>query len=87
MESDNSPKLWAAVGQTIQPRPFESIKLEIGISGIALDATPEEIAAQLQEATYRLDLMINGLAVKLNERMTAVKAGAEHEWLKTYLLD
>lgn len=62
-------KVWASLGATIQTKPFENQKIDIGISGIPVDASPEFIEKQLEKATITLHTVVESLAKEMSRRL------------------
>jgi len=62
-------KVWASLGFTIQTAPFENQKLDMGVSGIPVDASDEYIESQMQQATITLDKVVNSLAKEMGRRL------------------
>jgi hypothetical protein len=67
------PAVWASLGTTINIGNFENYKIDIGVSGIPIDATPEVIKARLDQAKLTLQQVVFSLAEELGQREQDVR--------------
>lgn len=70
-ESNSSPKVWASVGATINTGDYENKKIDIGVSGVPVGATPEEIKELIKMSSNTLDEVLSSLSEKMIEIMEA----------------
>lgn len=75
MESNQEPKVWASLGQTINLGNFENVKIDIGLSGIPINCTPEFMEEQLNSASKTLEQIVFRLAQELQQRARDVRDG------------
>lgn len=76
MNDNNEPKVWASLGQTINMGNFENIKIDIGLSGIPINCTPDFLESQLGAASKTLQEIVYRLATELQARAREVRGGA-----------
>jgi hypothetical protein len=62
-------KVWASLGMTIQTAPFENQKLDMGVSGIPIDASDQYIEEQMRQATITLNKVVDSLAREMTRRL------------------
>ena len=67
--SPKSPTISASIGMTINIGNFENQKIEIGVAGIPVDATPEYIEEQLGKATTTINTAVEHLAAEMGKRL------------------
>lgn len=68
-ESETPIRVWASLGATINLGNYESQKIEIGVTGIPVDASPEFIAERLSQATVTIHTVVESLAQEMGRRM------------------
>lgn len=69
MPDDPKTTVWASIGQTIATRQYENIKIDIGVSGIPVSCSDEELNQRLEAASFTLDRVVNALATQLARRV------------------
>lgn len=67
--NDSQPTVWASVGATINLGNFENQKIDIGVAGIPINASPEFLAEKLSQATVTLHTVVESLAQEMSRRM------------------
>lgn len=70
LKAIKTPTVWASIGTTINMGNYENQKVDFGLSGIPVGASPEFIQEQLGKATLTLQQIIQGLAVEMGRIMT-----------------
>lgn len=72
-EGNVKPKFWASAGATINIGNYESMKLDMGVSGIDYDASPEEIQRIMASADVGISETIEALMYKVIDRAREIK--------------
>lgn len=62
-------KVWASLGMTLNIGNYENQKIDIGVTGLPVDAPPEYIQEQLQKATVTLHSAVEHLAKEMARRL------------------
>lgn len=62
--------VWASLGMTINTGNFENQKVDIGVAGLPVDASPEFIAEQLDKAKLTLHTAVEALAAEMTRRLS-----------------
>lgn len=65
MAEDAEPRIWASVGGTWQTRPFENVKIDIGVSGVPVNADDAYLQALLEGANVTIERTVQALAAQL----------------------
>jgi hypothetical protein len=73
MEETKSPTAWASLGATVNTGNFENTKIDIGVSGIPIDATPEQRAAMMELSKKTLYEVVMTLGEELGKRIQDIK--------------
>lgn len=68
-EENTKVTVWASLGATINLGNYESQKIDIGITGIPIDASDEFIAERLAKANVTLHTVVESLAQEMGRRM------------------
>ena len=68
-EEKSEPRVWASLGTTIQTRPYENVKIDIGISGIPLDCSDGHLEEILKGANISLQRIVDSLATEMARRI------------------
>lgn len=63
----DEPTVWASISTTIKTRDYENIKLDFGIAGVPIGATPENIAKALGTIQDVNEALAAELSRKLQE--------------------
>lgn len=63
------PRVWASLGCTITTRQYENVKIDIGVSGIPIDCSPEHLAVILKGAQLQLQRVVDSLAEEMSRRI------------------
>lgn len=66
---DNEPTVWASLGATINTGNYENQKIDIGIAGVPINATPEYLEEILNKATITIHSVVERLAEDMSQRM------------------
>lgn len=66
---DTKVTVWAGLSRTIQIKPYEPIKIDIGMSGIPVGASSEWLAEQLDAANKTLHEVVESLAKEMTRRL------------------
>lgn len=69
MDPDSGVRVWASLGMTINLGNYENQKIDIGLTGIPVDASPEWIQEQLTKAEITLHSVVEGLAQEMGRRL------------------
>lgn len=72
-EGNAKPKFWVSTGATINIGSYESMKLDIGVSGIDYDASTEEIERIMASADVGIHETIESLMSKIIDRAREIK--------------
>lgn len=72
-EGNAKPKFWASVGATINIGNYESMKLDMGVSGIDYDASSQEIERIMASADVGIHETIEALMIKVIDRAREIK--------------
>lgn len=72
-EGNAKPKFWASVGATINIGNYESMKFDMGVSGIDYDAPSEEIERIMESAQVGIHETVEALMNKVIDRAREVK--------------
>jgi hypothetical protein len=70
VETDTKVTVWASLGMTVNLGNYENQKIDIGVSGLPVDASDEFIALQLNKAKLTLNKAVEGLADEMRRRIT-----------------
>lgn len=66
---DETPKVWASLGCTINTGNYENQRIDIGVAGIPINATDEYLVQILEQASATLHKIVDGLAVEMGRRL------------------
>jgi hypothetical protein len=69
IETQSEVKVWASLGITLNTGNYENQKLDIGVTGIPVDATDEYIEEQMIKATGTLNRVVEHLAKEMGRRL------------------
>lgn len=72
MESENKMTCWASIGATINLGNFQSQKIDIGLAGVPVGTTPEELEVLLEGGKATLQMVIQKLGNELVEKVEAL---------------
>lgn len=75
MEENQEPKIWASMSRTVNLGNYESLKLDMGVSGIPLAATKEQIKEIMDSADKTLTQVIYALAEDLSKKVEEATGG------------
>lgn len=75
MAESDSPKIWASVGTTINTGNYENYKIDIGVTGVPIDATPEQTAKYLEMTRMKLFEVVASLGEQLIMQEHAIREG------------
>lgn len=67
------PTCGASLGTTINVGNYENYKIDMWLTGIPVDATPEYVAERVQDSKKTLEQIVFGLAEELGQRILDVK--------------
>lgn len=65
----NDIKVWASVSRTLNMGNYESLKIDLGVTGIPVGASEEYIEEQLNQAEMTLKTVVDHLAQELGRRI------------------
>jgi len=68
-EVGGGPTVWASLGVTIATRPYENVKIDIGVSGIPIGCSEELLSTLLQGANVTLQHVVDSLAKEVGRRI------------------
>lgn len=65
------PTIWASVGGTFPSRTtqFQNVKLDMGIAGIPINITDDELQKRLEACILTVERTMNVLSVELERRL------------------
>lgn len=64
------PKVWASLGATIRTGDYENQKIDIGVSGVPIDASDEQIALLMDQSILTIEKVLEGLGNKMAKIMS-----------------
>lgn len=73
VDPNAKPKFWVNVGATINIGNYESMKLDMGVSGIEYDATSEDIERIMASADTGFHEVTEALMTKIIDRAREIK--------------
>lgn len=72
-EVSKVPTCGASLGTTINTGNYENYKIDVWLTGIPVNATPEYVADRVKDSKKVLEEIIFGLADELSQRIMDVK--------------
>lgn len=63
------PEVWVSVGQTVNLGNFSNVKLDMGVSKVPFDATPEEIQNIVEHSVVTAFIAMNNLANRMQQKI------------------
>lgn len=72
-EETKVPTCGASLGTTINVGNYENYKIDMWLTGIPVDATPEYVAERIKDSRKTLEQIVFGLAEELGQRILDVK--------------
>lgn len=72
-ESDKPQTVWASVGATVNTGDFNSVRIDLGVSGVPVGASHEEIVGRMALAEQTLSEVFELLSGQLIEKATALR--------------
>lgn len=73
IDPNAKPKFWVSVGATVNIENYENMKLDMGVSGIDFDASPEDIEFIMGAADRPIHEVIEGLMNKVIDKARDIK--------------
>lgn len=73
VEENKTPTVWASLGTTINIGNFENYKIDLGIAGVPVDASPELTQQYIEQGKKTLYAVVMGLGEELGQRMKDIK--------------
>lgn len=61
--------VWVSIGRTVNLGDYNSVKIDVGLSGVPYDATDQEIAERMQQANTTIEKITVGLIEELSRRV------------------
>lgn len=72
-EENKIPTCGASLGATINTGNYENYKIDMWLTGIPIDASPEYVAERIKDSKKTLEEIVFGLAEELGQRILDVK--------------
>lgn len=69
MPEESPTTVWASIGGTFKTGDYENIKIDLGLAGVPVGITDEDLAVRLQAAELTLEKVISALASELGKRV------------------
>lgn len=63
---------WASLGATINLGNFQSQKIDIGLAGVPVGTTPEELEVLLEGGKATIEMVVAKLGAKMAEQIEAL---------------
>lgn len=69
MPDNTRPTVWGSIGVTVNTGNYENTKIDIGIAGIPVETTPEELETLLDRSQFTVQKVVESLAAEMAHRL------------------